>query len=148
MVGGAPGDSAHCTRCGEGLNIGLPIRIEVWIAATKAFVKAHKDCVPGQYFEKPAVTPEEWARGRDTGVSSLTIYAAITGRDTNMPWNIPYDPSDFGRCYRLLKLFPSWRAQLHKVVGICQEWAPFVQHWDELTKIYEEELPNGGCPKL
>ena len=28
------------------------------------------------------------------------------------------------------------------------EWAPLVAVWDELTALYEEELPSGRCPKL
>jgi hypothetical protein len=103
-----------------------------------AFVKMHSNCPPGESFEKPATSPEEWAAGRDTGTSSLTIYQAITGnRSHHRGLDIPYDPDDFGRCYRLLKLFPSWRKDLGKVVDVCPEWKPFVEAWDELTAMYE-----------
>ena len=40
-----PGDIGHCTRCGEVLNMKLPLPFEVVIAAAKAFVKAHSRCV-------------------------------------------------------------------------------------------------------
>jgi hypothetical protein len=51
--------------------------------------------------------------------------------------DIPYDPDDFGRCYRLLKLFPSWRAELPKVADVCPKWKPYVEAWDELTAMFE-----------
>lgn len=143
IVGGKPGESGWCTRCGEGLNLNMPQRIEVFVAASKAFVRAHAHCKPGQYFEKPAHTPEQWKRGRDTGISSMTIYQAITGdRSDGSHFDIPYDPDDFGRCYRLLKLFPSWRPQLAKVIDICPEWKPFVEAWDELTQMFEAVGPD------
>ncbi len=154
-VGGAPGEIGHCTRCGEGLSVNLPQRMEVIIAVMAAFAKAHSSCVEGDYHPKPPMTPEEWAVSRDTGTSSKTIYSAITGRKIDRI-GIPYDPDDFGRCYRLLKLFPAWRKELDKVAVLCPRWKPFVEAWDELTALYEaagwhEFTPfNGstGNPKM
>lgn len=147
LPGGKPGEMGYCTRCGRGLCINLPQPMEIAIACMEAFVSMHSKCPPGKYVEKPAQSPEEWAIGRDAGISSLTIYQAITGnvsKDGRL--DIPYDPDDFGRCYRLLKLFPAWREQLPKVIDICPKWRPFVEAWDELTAMYEAAgwaNPNG-----
>lgn len=125
--------------------------IAVAAAAMKAFVKVHLRCLPGEYIEKIPQTPEEWAAGRDTGTSSLTIYSLITGQPSPRDGDgfcTPLDPDDFGRCYRLLKLFPAWREQLGKVVERCPEWGPLVDHWDELTELYEAELGSGLAPRL
>lgn len=149
VVGGAVGEVSHCTRCGEGLRLVLPLRIEVFIAATLAFVKAHSLCPEGKYFEKPVTSPVEWAASRDTGTSSLTIYSAVTGLPSPRGrYDIPYVPHDFGRCYRLLKLFPAWRGDLAKTILLCKKWKPFVEHWDELTALFEQESPSGLCPHL
>ena len=149
VTSGKPGEFAYCKRCGEGLRIEMPCRAEVVAAASKAFVKAHRGCKPGTEIAQPEITPVEWAMGRDTGTSSMTIYSAITGIPTHFRrYDIPYDPDDFGRCSRLLALFPSWREQLHKVVAICPAWDPFVEHWDELQALYDEEAPSKSCPKL
>jgi hypothetical protein len=146
IVGGKPGEVAYCTRCGEGLTLNMPQRIEVFVAASNAFVNCHKNCPPGKHFEKPATTPEEWALSRDTGVSSFTIYAAITGRHSPYHFDVPHDPDDFGRCYRLLKIFPSWRAQLSKTVELHEAWKPFIEQWDELTSLFEGEFAHGSGP--
>lgn len=151
VMGGKPGEVAYCTRCGEGLTLSLPQHMDVFIAASNAFIKVHSRCEKNAYFEKPAVTPEEWAAGRDTGTSSLTIYSAITGKPTHhRGFDIPYDPDDFGRCYRLLKLFPAWREKLGETIKRCPPWKPFVEAWDELTALYELEVPNhsGSAPRL
>ena len=151
VMGGKPGEVAYCTRCGEGLTLVLPLHMEVFLAASHAFVKVHSHCPAGKYIEKPVVTPEEWAASRDTGTSSLTIYSAITGKPSHhRGYGVPHDPDDFGRCYRLLKLFPAWREKLSETVKLCREWEPFVQAWDELTALYELEAPNhqGSAPKL
>lgn len=90
----------------------------------------------------------DWIVGNDTGTSSQTIWAVLMGA-TPRHRSTPSDPSDFGRCYRLLKLMPAWRARLSEVATRYPEWSALVAHWDELTTLYEQELntPNGMAPK-
>ena len=96
--------------------------------------------------------PEQWIIGGDTGVSSNTIWAVMMGAVTgNEPWytfNVPHDPSDFGRCYRLLVLFPEWRARLNEVVAKFPEWTGMVREWDRLSKLYERDHPTGRSDEL
>ncbi len=141
QCGGKPGEVAFCGRCGKGLSLSLPIRIEIYVAASKAFLKIHSKCKEGDHFEKPATTPLEWATGRDTGTSSLTIYHVMTGNPSHHScYDTPADPSDFGRCYRLLKLFPSWIPRLPEVSERFPKWKPLIDNWALLTKMYEEAL--------
>ena len=137
-AGGRPSELGHCTRCGEGLILGRQ-RIGVAVAAMKAFAKEHAGCVDRGYQEPVPKTPQEWAASRDVGISSGTIYAAVTGCLSPYPgrWDVPHDPADFGRCYRLLQLFPALRPDLPKVVDLCAKWKPFVAAWDELARLYE-----------
>jgi len=138
LPGGKPGEMGYCTRCGQGLSVNLPQPVPIALACMNAFVEMHSKCPPGNYVENPPMSPSEWAHGRDTGTSSLTIYSAITGKSSlHGRYDIPHDPDDFGRCYRLLQLFPAWRAQLYKAIELCPEWRPFVDAWDELTALFE-----------
>lgn len=105
--------------------------------------------------EQPKPTAEgdpiAWLTNGDTGTSSKTIWSVLTGRRITEPYfspDVPHDPADFGRCYRLLKVMPSWRARLSEVALKHSAWTPLVEAWDELTALYEEELPNGTAPKL
>ncbi len=85
-----------------------------------------------------------WLRGYDTGASSVTIYWVMIGRIINEePPSTPSDADDFGRCYRLLKLFPEWRARLGEVGARYSAWAPLVIIWDELTSLYENDQFEG-----
>lgn len=147
VMGGKPGELGFCKRCGEGLTIGLPAAFEVIIAASNAFVKVHAKCEPGEHIEKPAQTPHEWFASRDTGTSSKTIWSVMTGIPVD--WvSHPHDPADFGRCYRLLKLFPAWRKRLSEVATKYPgAWTKLIAHWDELTSLYEEELPLNKAPR-
>jgi hypothetical protein len=91
---------------------------------------------------------EGWVGNGDTGTSSLTIWAVLMRRvSPHGHMDIPYDPDDFGRCYRLLKVMPSWRERLAEVAAVCPQWAPFVEAWGELTALYEDELENGPVTK-
>ena len=99
----------------------------------------------------PQGDPVAWLAGGDTGISSKTIWFVMMGREnTERYWRAspPSDPSDFGRCYRLLQVMPSWRVRLPDVAAKHPAWSGLVEHWDELTALYEEELPKRSAPKL
>ena len=77
----------------------------------------------------------------------------MTGSNKTDPFgpDVPYDESDFGRCYRLLQHFPAWRARLPEVAAAHPIWGPMVEAWDELTALYEEEMQrsnSGSALKL
>lgn len=93
-----------------------------------------------------------WMLGGDTGVSSETIVRVAAGIEPGEDDNFdaPYDPSDFGRCYRLLRKFPELNKKLPLVAKKCKAFAPLVANWDELVALWEEESNNGTgrAPKL
>lgn len=89
----------------------------------------------------------EWLFSNDTGISSKTILAVILGFPCD--WKSPpSDPSDFGRCYRLLKKIPELRPEMHLMRSEGEVWGRLVDAWDELERLYEEEEPSGTAPKL
>jgi len=61
--------------------------------------------------------PQEWIVAGDTGISSRVIWAVMMGVSLDvMPRvDVPHDPPDFGRCYRLLEVMPEWRDRLGEV---------------------------------
>jgi hypothetical protein len=144
-----------CLNCGERYHMNLPAPLEVMTAAMRAFAKAHRDCQPRPATEKlrseapGSMTADEWLTCGDTGLSSITIWSVMTGRKPpRFRPSVPIDPADFGRCHRLLQRFPEWRVRLGEVGAAYPEWAGLVRCWDELTALYEQELPRGTAPKL
>lgn len=90
----------------------------------------------------------EWLASDDTGLSSRAILAHLTGDPVvaamnKYHWDYPRDPSDFGRCVRLLDIEPSFRACIGEMANICPEWAALATHWGELEALYSEELAEG-----
>jgi len=77
-----------------------------------------------------------WICGHDTGTSSKTIFSVMTGVEA-IRADVPYDPGDFGRCYRLLDLVPEWRPRLQEVADRYAEWGPLVKAWSMLEEEYE-----------
>jgi hypothetical protein len=146
VAGGKLGEMGHCTRCGEGLELGGPQRISVVAAAMNAFVECHLNCKEGDFKEPTASTPQQWLKGRDTGTSSCTIYAVMMNTNVRERYDVPHDPDDFGRCYRLLSLFPAWVPRLADVAIRFKEWAPFVREWDRLTAMYEAAIKTPDLP--
>lgn len=95
-----------------------------------------------------------WLNGADTGTSSLAIFAVCSERGglafghRGALGDPPWDPSDFGRCHRLLERFPAWRSRLSEVASRFPAWRRLVPAWDELEALYREEEPSGTAPKL
>lgn len=79
----------------------------------------------------------EWLSSRDTGISSKTMFSAITGIPVGC-CDIPYDIADVGRCVRMLRALPDLRSQLSKVIDLHKEWTPFIDCWKELERRYDE----------
>lgn len=92
-----------------------------------------------EYVEKKYV---QWLLSDDTGLSSQTIWSVLSGVEfpdnTKYLPSVPYDCGDFGRCYRLLKLFPEWRSRLQEVSAKYHEWTKLVECWCELEALYEK----------
>ena len=91
-----------------------------------------------------------WLNGGDTGSSSLAIFHHMTG---TMPRaylyaDYPLDPSDFGRCYRLLKRFPGWRRRICEMREHGAAWKRLVAQWAEMEALYERDLPTGSSADL
>jgi len=148
-------NSFRCLHCG--VEFKLPdggVSINMFIAMGKGFEQDHQRCEPSARGEARmnATDVYMWIRGWDTGQSSKTIWRFFMGELGSNPHerHIPYDPSDFGRCYRLLKLAPEWRARLGELAEQVPLWAPFVEAWPELEALYEEEIqrPDKVAPKL
>jgi len=117
-------NSFRCMHCGDEYKLDMSnggLKTWEFSALANGYEKEHANCQE----DKDAIadrfkanSPLEWLHGLDTGVSSETIYSVMTGHNvlTCGEGDAPHDPGDFGRCYRLLKLFPEWRERLAEVV--------------------------------
>lgn len=85
------------------------------------------------------MTPMEWLMSDDCGTSSETICMVMTSSNPlhHRLGRPPSDNDDFGRCYRLLKLFPEWRSRLPEVAQRFPAWGPLVKAWTELETLWE-----------
>lgn len=79
----------------------------------------------------------EWAAGDDTGVSSKALMTVMIGKKPRSSFCYPHDGGDFGRCYRLLKLIPEWRARIGEMGMVGAEWKALADHWAELETLFE-----------
>lgn len=90
-----------------------------------------------------------WLQSNDTGVSSLTISHVLLGIPQKMDrLNGPLDPSDFGRCVRLLEKVPSLRSRMSELAS-TPGWKNIAPRWDEFESLYREGMQKGGnCEEL
>jgi hypothetical protein len=126
--------TVRCPKCGRGPK-------EIFMGG------AFKDAPP--VTEPIEVRAEWWLLRGEVGVSSRTIFSAMTG-GTARVYDFPHDPDDFRRCKLLLDLIPEWRAELGKVTERFPWFKPFIERWDQFEALYAEELPTGRgmAPKL
>jgi hypothetical protein len=92
---------------------------------------------------------QEWLLKGDRGISSETIFGAITGLWINNRKWPPSDASDFYRCYKLIKKVPEWKQELHKVAELSNVWKNVILNWDILSELIEEQIEwrNKGISK-
>lgn len=88
----------------------------------------------------------EWVNHGERGLSSEAIVHRLTGiLLSGRYWSgkdHPADPSDFRRCERLLRQVPSARLLLPLMADVSPVWARFVEEWDSLVALGEEEVPG------
>jgi hypothetical protein len=139
----------HCLRCGKREAMQVPMPVDAFSAWAAYVTALHAHCREG---DAPTIsTVRGWINGQDTGTSSNAIYRHMMGIprvQSGYFGDYPIDPADFGRCYRLLALAPEWRARIGEMRSHGEEWAALAGAWDELTALYEEELPKKMAPKL
>jgi hypothetical protein len=147
----------ECHNCGSSYSMSLPAPISLMAAAAKSFASEHRRCPKPKtpfFVAEPIATTgsvderaQRWINSGDTGLSSETIWRVFMSRGSGRA-DVPYDPSDFGRCHRLLKLLPEWRERLDKVAEALPEWGPLVREWSKLEAIYARDLPTGKSLEL
>jgi hypothetical protein len=81
-----------------------------------------------------------WLSSDDTGTSSRYMATVIHGGSA--PLSEPLDPSDFGRCYRLIRAVPGTKEGLHLLRDKSKYWELLVDNWNHIEKAYEEQLED------
>lgn len=144
---GMAGNVMLCDHCGARQELTLPQSVDSVVGLIRAWTKIHRNCKPqpGVSAFRQARTIEDWPRSDDTGMSSRTIYAHMRGGHPALP-AFPLDPSDFGRCYRLLALAPDWRLRIREMAAYGPEWQRLADAWDELSGLYESEVDTSVIP--
>jgi len=89
----------------------------------------------------------EWMTSQDTGVSSETMVAIALGAEKGR-FDAPHDPSDFGRCYRLVQKVPAIYGAFDRIGELVPAFAGILREWEELCRIYERDLPTGISNEL
>lgn len=80
-----------------------------------------------------------WIITDDTGLSSRTLWAVMMGV-TPSRIEHPHDPDDMGRCLRLLRAVPEWRARMPEMAEVSPSWAALVERWDDIEAIIRAEI--------
>lgn len=136
-----------CTKCGGEYMLNYPIGVVEFGVKTKAFEKLHKNCK--QTWVEPTADlsvsiikrAQWWWDFGERGASSQTIWHFFMGsKRGTFSINIPYDPDDFKRCYKLFQAIPEWRAKIFNLKSLSPQWDRLVQNWDKLTEMYERSV--------
>lgn len=96
---------------------------------------------------------EAWWNSDDTGTSSKYLAGVLSDRrgrgGTCLEGNHPHDPSDLGRCLRMLDAAPELRENMPMMSDPIHGpvWNALFAHWNELESLYREELPSGNAPR-
>jgi hypothetical protein len=110
----------------------------------------HRPATPGMGL--PA-----WRVCDDRGMSSNYLAAVLDGVATRWVYsvphevNFPHDPSDFGRCVRMLDACPGFRELLPAAMADPRHgpaWNALASEWADLEAMYAAALPSGDAQAL
>lgn len=94
----------------------------------------------------------DWLFADDTGVSSKTMAGIAMGVNPAVMRaygiDAPHDPSDFGRCYRLVLAVPEIIDAFPEIGRRVPKFAGILKNWDELCGLYERDMPTGRSDDL
>lgn len=136
-----------CSNCGANKKLDFPIGIELFGKELNAFNKLHEHCV--KTWEPPmcdmSLTEGEriewWLLNGETGISSRTMVEVCYRRVfLNFKRGHPIDPSDFRRCYLLVKAVPEIKTKFGRLSKLGKAWANVIEHWQELSDMLEAEM--------
>lgn len=87
-----------------------------------------------------------WLKLHDNGLSSECIADVMCGIPGTGAY--PHDGDDFGRCERLLILYPMWRerfaAEMPRVNAV---WGALVPRWGEIAEAWRHDIELSRNPK-
>ena len=95
----------------------------------------------------------EWITVGEIGISSKTMWAALMGtfsegQHKGFNFDVPHDPDDFRRCLKLVNECHLDKEDLRKIKEVVSWFAPFIDNWDKMVELWNEESPSSRCPKL
>lgn len=145
---------AFCTDCyHEWVAFYAPARVEEVVR----FMKASRTCPAcgsgksalGRYVppDRSYVSYEDWLENGDVGESSRTILFVLTGLGRPHEFRPPSDPSDFRRCWLLLRAFPELRPQFDRVADRFPAWMSLVARWDDIERTLASEVGDIAAGK-
>ena len=82
----------------------------------------------------------KWLASGDTGSSSKTIALWLQFGERYAYASVPWDPSDLGRCLRMLKACPHLRQHLPRMAELGGLWPKFVERWNDMAASMEREV--------
>lgn len=156
-----------CRHCGAAEPMRTGTYMELFTGALEAFLKAHRACPkPATLHEPPlpdrtlpvdasllAPWPglETWLRHGETGMSSETLAAAITGLAIADRRTLPLDAQDFRRCVGLLEAVPSMRDAMQTEATrarLSPGWHALLAAWPELEGMLHAGDTNAVTERL
>lgn len=81
----------------------------------------------------------QWLLSDDTGMSSCAIVAHMTGCNYECMAE-PADPSDLGRCLRLLRLVPEFEGRIGEMACYSDRWKALTDNWADLKSAMTSEV--------
>lgn len=102
-------------------------------------------------FREMAAKIAVWLVSGDAGISSKTMAVLALGAADHVNFirlDAPHDPSDFGRCYRLVKLIPQIREFFALISIKVPTFAGIICEWDSLCNLYERDFAKGKSQEL
>tara|TARA_B100002019_G_C20940242_1_gene436463 strand:- start:41 stop:523 length:483 start_codon:yes stop_codon:yes gene_type:complete len=83
---------------------------------------------------------DKWLKSDEVGLSSKYLAKVLSQRnDFNAEYAVPYDPSDFQRCRKMLDAAPELKERLYLISDVSEVWKGLFEDWNKICDSIDNE---------
>lgn len=97
------------------------------------------ECKRERTYATAGMTPEEWLKSDDVGLSSRYMISVLANLGYPVPdGDIPHDAADLGRCIRMVEAC-NLEAEIPRMLEMGDKWKRIAENWKALKSMYKSE---------
>lgn len=120
-------------------NPDLPFESTLYNKIIEAANLVVNECKRERVYSSSEMTPQQWLKSDDVGLSSRYMITVIANLGFPMPeGDTPHDMADLGRCIRMVEAC-DLESEISRLFEMGDKWKRIAENWGQLKSLYKAE---------